>query len=86
MFLNLIKDSRFNFKPSKGTYFQILDYSNITQEYDLDYAKQLTIESGVASIPLSVFNENNLDNKVLRFCFAKKDDTLKRAADIINNI
>lgn len=86
LFLNLIKDSRFNFKPSKGTYFQILDYSNITQEYDLDYAKQLTIESGVASIPLSVFNENNLDNKVLRFCFAKKDDTLKRAADIINNI
>jgi len=86
LFLNLIKDSRFSFKPSGGTYFQVLDYSDITQEYDLDYAKRLTVESGLASIPLSVFNENNLDNKVLRFCFAKKDDTLKRAADILNRI
>ncbi|WP_189361070.1 methionine aminotransferase [Algibacter mikhailovii] len=86
LFLNLIKHSRFTFKPSSGTYFQVLDYSNITSEYDLDYAKRLTVESGLASIPLSVFNENNLDNKVLRFCFAKKDDTLKRAADILNRI
>lgn len=86
LFLNLIKGSRFNFKPSAGTYFQVLDYSNITQDHDLDYAKRLTIESGLASIPLSVFNENNLDNKVLRFCFAKRDDTLKRAADILNKI
>lgn len=86
LFLNLIKDSRFSFKPSGGTYFQVLDYSDITQEYDFDYAKRLTVESGLASIPLSVFNENNLDNKVLRFCFAKKDDTLKRAADILNKI
>lgn len=86
LFLNLIKGSRFNFKPSTGTYFQVLDYSNITQDHDLDYAKRLTVESGLASIPLSVFNENNLDNKVLRFCFAKRDDTLKRAADILNKI
>lgn len=86
LFLNLIKDTRFNFTPSKGTYFQVLDYSKITQEYDVDFAKRLTIESGLASIPLSVFNENNLDNKVLRFCFAKKDDTLKRAAEILNCI
>lgn len=86
LFLNLIKDSKFNFKPSKGTYFQILDYSEITEEYDLDYAKRLTIKSRLASIPLSVFNENNLDNKVLRFCFAKKDDTLKQAAEILSNI
>lgn len=86
LFLNLIKDSRFQFKPSQGTYFQVLDYSKITQEYDVDYAKRLTIENGLASIPLSVFNENKLDNKVLRFCFAKTDDTLKQAADILNNI
>ena len=86
LFLDLIKDSKFNFKPSKGTYFQILGYSEITQEYDLDYAKRLTMESGLASIPLSVFNENHLDNKVLRFCFAKKDDTLKQAAEILCNI
>lgn len=86
LFLNLIKDSRFQFKPSQGTYFQVLDYSKITQEYDVDYAKRLTIENGLASIPLSVFNENKLDNNVLRFCFAKSDDTLKQAADILNNI
>ncbi|WP_417855809.1 methionine aminotransferase [Xanthomarina gelatinilytica] len=86
LFLNLIKDSRFKFKPSQGTYFQVLDYSKITQENDVDYAKRLTIENGLASIPLSVFNENKLDNNVLRFCFAKTDDTLKKAADILNKI
>ncbi|MFV0571886.1 MAG: methionine aminotransferase [Xanthomarina gelatinilytica] len=86
LFLNLIKDSRFQFKPSQGTYFQVLDYSKITQEYDVDYAKRLTIEKGLASIPLSVFNENKLDKKVLRFCFAKTDEILKQAADILNKI
>tara|TARA_R110002050_G_scaffold94765_2_gene197192 strand:+ start:44777 stop:45922 length:1146 start_codon:yes stop_codon:yes gene_type:complete len=86
LFLSLIKDSRFRFTPSKGTYFQVLDYSNITDEYDVNFAKRLTTELGVASIPLSVFNINDLDNNVLRFCFAKKDDTLKRAADILNTI
>lgn len=86
LFLDLIRDSRFTFTPSKGTYFQVLNYSKITQESDVDYAKRLTIESGVASIPLSVFNTDNLDNKVLRFCFAKQDDTLKRAAEILNTI
>ena len=86
LFLNLIKDSRFKFKPASGTYFQVLDYSKITQEYDVDLAKRLTIEKKIASIPLSVFNDNGLDDKVLRFCFAKKDDTLKQAADILNTI
>ncbi|WJJ97356.1 methionine aminotransferase [Algibacter luteus] len=86
LFLSLIKDSRFSFIPSKGTYFQVLDYSKITQEYDVDFAKRLTKELGLASIPLSVFNENNLDNKVLRFCFAKTDETLKKAAKILIHI
>ena len=86
LFLSLIKDSKFKFTPSKGTYFQGLEYSEITNEHDIDFAKRLTIESGVASIPLSVFNDNNLDNKVLRFCFAKTDETLKKAAEIICSI
>ncbi|WP_242156134.1 methionine aminotransferase [Aestuariivivens sediminis] len=86
LFLSLIQDSRFRFKPSKGTYFQVLDYSQITEEYDVDYARRLTIRSGIASIPLSVFNTNHMDKKILRFCFAKKDDTLKRAAEILNTI
>ena len=86
LFLNLIQDSRFKFIPSKGTYFQGLDFSEITKENDVDYAKQLTIVEGIASIPLSVFNYNCLDNKMLRFCFAKTDDTLKKASEILNKI
>ncbi len=86
LFLSLIKDSRFKFKPSKGTYFQLLDYSKITQENDVDFAKRLTIENKLASIPISVFYNNAFNGKILRFCFAKKDDTLKRAAHILNTI
>jgi methionine aminotransferase len=86
LFLEGIKDSRFLYKPSQGTYFQLLDYSKITEEGDVALAKRLTIEQGVASIPISVFNENQLDHKLLRFCFAKKDDTLKRATEILNKL
>ncbi|MCB0445682.1 MAG: methionine aminotransferase [Gelidibacter sp.] len=86
LFLKLINNSRFKFTASKGTYFQVLDYSNITNEQDVDFAKRLTIQNKIASIPLSVFNQNNLDHKVLRFCFAKTDDTLKKAAEILCNI
>lgn len=86
LFLSLIRDSRFKINPAKGTYFQVLDYSAITNEDDIDFAKRLTIEHKIASIPMSAFNENRLDNKVLRFCFAKTDETLKQAADILNQI
>lgn len=85
-FSKLIKGSRFKIITSKGSYFQLLDYSGITNEPDVDFADRLTKEYGIASIPLSVFNHNNLDQKVLRFCFAKTDDTLKKASDILNNI
>ncbi|WP_047549928.1 methionine aminotransferase [Psychroserpens sp. Hel_I_66] len=86
VFLNLIKDSRFTFTPSKGTYFQVLNFSEITSEKDTDFAKRLTVENGISAIPLSVFNDNQRDDKVLRFCFAKTEDTLKKAAEIINTI
>ena len=85
-FLDLIKSSRFDFTPSKGTYFQVLSYSNITDMNDVEFAKKLTVENGIASIPLSVFNDHNRDDKVLRFCFAKTDETLIKAAEIINAI
>ena len=85
-FLSLIKDSRFKIIPSKGTYFQVLDYSNITNEPDLDVAKRLTKDHKIASIPMSVFNENNKDYKVLRFCFAKTHETLERASEILCKI
>ncbi len=86
LFLSLIKDSRFEFTPSKGTYFQLLNFKNMTSEGDFDFAIRLTKEHKIASIPISVFNEDNLDTKVLRFCFAKTDDTLKKAAEILCKI
>lgn len=86
LFLSLISESRFKFKPSQGTYFQILDYSKITDEHDVDFAKRLTKEFKIASIPLSVFNENGKNDKVLRFCFAKTDTTLVKAAEVLNQI
>ena len=85
LFLDLIKGSKFKFTPSQGTYFQGLDYTDITDENDVNFAKRLIIESKIASIPLSVFNFNGQDDKVLRFCFAKKSETLKKAAEILNN-
>ncbi len=86
LFLNLIAESRFKFKPSKGTYFQVLDYSDITDEHDVDFAKRLTMDYKIASIPLSVFNEKGKDNHVLRFCFAKTDETLVKATEILCKI
>ncbi len=86
LFLNLISSSKFKFTPSQGTYFQVLDYSNISDECDVDFAKRLTKDYKLATIPLSVFNENNKDDKVIRVCFAKTDETLVKAADIITKL
>ncbi|WP_299188751.1 methionine aminotransferase [uncultured Aquimarina sp.] len=86
LFLSLIKDSRFSYVPAAGTYFQLLDYTNITDEGDVAFAERLTKEYKIASIPVSVFNLNQQDDKVLRFCFAKTDDTLKSAAEILCRI
>jgi methionine transaminase len=80
LFCALVKDSRFRFRPAQGTFFQILDYSGITDEPDLAYAKRLTREIGVASIPVSVFCEHPPPGRKLRFCFAKDDATLEEAA------
>jgi methionine aminotransferase len=85
-FLSAISSSRFRFTPARGTYFQLLDYAEITDESDVELAKRLTVENGLASIPISVFNLNGQDNKQLRFCFAKTTETLQKAAEIINTI
>jgi len=85
-FLDAIKDSRFTFTPSEGTYFQLLDYSNITNESDEIFAENLIINHKIASIPFSSFNVDDRDDKVLRFCFAKKNETLEKAAEIFQNI
>ena len=80
-FLSLIGDSRFKALPCRGTYFQMMDYSAISDESDVEFSKRMTIEHGVASIPPSVFYHHQVDHKVLRFCFAKKDETLEKAAE-----
>jgi len=79
-FIGLIETSRFKAIPCRGTYFQMLDYSAISDEPDIEFSKRLTVQHGVASIPPSVFYHDNKDHQVLRFCFAKKDETLERAA------
>ncbi len=86
LFLDAIAPSRFTFTPTRGTYFQLLNYSEITNEGDVDFAIRLIKEKGLASIPISVFCVDQLDQKHLRFCFAKTDDTLLQAAAIINRI
>lgn len=85
-FLELIKESRFRFTPSKGTYFQLLDYSEISNEPDMDFSRRLIEEYGLASIPVSVFNKDRVDHRQLRFCFAKTDETLEKAGGILNRI
>ncbi len=83
LFLDAIKSSRFTFTPASGTYFQLLDYSNITDKNDMEFADELTIKHKVASIPLSPFYTSPPNNKVLRFCFAKTESTLMEAAEIL---
>lgn len=85
-FLNLIKNSRFKLVPSKGTYFQLLDYSEISMESDLLFAERLTKEYKIATIPTSVFNSHNEDFKQIRVCFAKTEETLRASAEILNSI
>ena len=80
LFLNLISTSRFRPLPCKGTYYQMLDYSQISDEPDLTFAKRLTSEHRVAAIPPSALYHQKDDHKVQRFCFAKKSETLEAAA------
>ena len=81
LFLDLLAGSRWKPLPSRGTYFQLLDYSAITSEPDMDFALRLTKEHGVASIPTSAFLYKQAPPPALRFCFAKQDETLRVAAD-----
>jgi len=80
-FCALVEPSRFTFTPAGGTYFQLLDYSAISDDDDMTMARRLTIEHGVAAIPLSPFCAEPPAERVLRFCFAKDDATLQAAAE-----
>jgi len=76
-----MKSSRFELLPCDGTYFQVASYKAISSESDLDFSKRLITEFGVAAIPLSVFNGNQDDQKLIRFCFAKDEQTLISATE-----
>ncbi|MES3016525.1 MAG: methionine aminotransferase [Bacteroidota bacterium] len=78
-FSNLLIDTRFDLLPCYGSYFQSVQYSRISDEKDTDLAQRLTVEFGVASIPVSAFYSKSTDHHVLRFCFAKKQETLEKA-------
>ncbi len=85
-FLDAIKSSRFKAVPAKGTYFQLLDYSAISKEPEYDFAKRLTKEYGIAGVPVSPFYHDGKNNNMIRFCFAKKESTLQKAAEILCKI
>src|SRR5690606_17707166 len=82
-FLQTLENARLKPLPSSGSYFQLLDYSAISTLPDVEFARKLTIEKGIASIPLIVFYNEPTDHKVLRFCFAKSEETLEKAGDIL---
>lgn len=79
-----LSQSRFKLLPCEGAYFQIVDYSNISDLADTEFANLLTTEHKVAGIPVSAFYQNpNPDQRLLRFCFAKNNDTLQKSLDIL---
>jgi methionine aminotransferase len=79
-FLSALADSRFRFTPAQGTYFQLGDYAEIADIDDVDFVRRLTIEHGVAAIPISVFYREPPRTRLVRFCFAKRNATLDAAA------
>jgi methionine aminotransferase len=82
-FLNQLKGSSFEALPCHGSYFQLLSYRHISDKSDFDMAEWMTKVHKLASIPVSVFYKDKLDNRLLRFCFAKGEETLSRACEIL---
>lgn len=85
-FLQAMSATRFRPLPCKGTYFQLFDYSHLSDEGDLDFCKRLTTEYGVAAIPVSAFHSDKRDEKVIRLCFAKTEDLLERAGKALERV
>jgi len=79
-FAGLLAETKFRARPAAGTYFQLADYSAISTQPDVEFARRLTIEHGVATIPVSVFYREPPDTRLVRFCFAKENVTLDAAA------
>lgn len=85
-FQSLMKDTKLKLLPCEGTYFQVASYAAISEENDIDFTKRLVIELGVATIPISIFYANGDDHQCIRFCFAKDEETLTRAAERLRQL
>ncbi len=85
-FLDALEGSPFRPLQCSGTYFQLCDYSAISDEPDMDFARRLTTEFGVAAIPVSAFYNSHRDERLLRFCFAKQEQTLERAGALLQKV
>jgi len=86
IFREKIKDSKFKLLPCKGTYFQLMNYSNISNIDDMSFSEYLTKEAGIAVIPISPFYDKGDNNKIIRICFAKRDEVLLKAAEILSRL
>ncbi|HIP35495.1 MAG TPA: aminotransferase class I/II-fold pyridoxal phosphate-dependent enzyme [Crocinitomix sp.] len=85
VFLQAMKNSKLKPLACNGTYFCLFDYSEVSSEDDVDFAKRITKEYGVATIPVSVFYQNKTNHKVIRICFAKTEDLLLKAAKLLSS-
>jgi methionine aminotransferase len=84
-FIDQMKATRFTLLPSYGSYFICAKYDQISEEGDMDFAVRLTKEAGVTTIPVSAFYADGKDDKVLRFCFSKKKETIEQAVERLVN-
>jgi methionine aminotransferase len=80
-FKQLISGSRFELLPSEGSYFQTASYKEISNQSDMDFVTEMVQKHGVAAIPFSAFYQDHNDQKIIRFCFAKDNETLEKAAE-----
>ncbi|GAA3918584.1 methionine aminotransferase [Hymenobacter algoricola] len=86
LFADLLRDSRFELLPAQGAYFQLARYAQISRQDDVTFAQWLTREVGVAVVPVSAFYHDRQDHGLVRFCFAKRDETLRAAAARLRNL
>ena len=85
-FIQLMRNTKFELLDSKGSYFICAKYDQLSNEPDKDFSIRITKEYGVATIPVSAFYKSGTDNKVVRFCFSKKNETLEAAVERLAKI
>lgn len=85
-FLRLIEDSLYKFIPSQGSYFQMIDYSRLSDEPDHVFVERLARDFGIAVVPLSAFYHEKTKAKIVRLCFAKENSKLEKAAELLLNV